>query len=85
MPLCTITVGVAAFENLLLFQMVQARNESCLFAVRELFVAHLLIAWALIAFRQPSLAWQTDDARLDPFLEDEGDRTPSGGDMAWRD
>jgi hypothetical protein len=70
MPLCTITAGSAAFENLSYFQLVRPRTCICLFAVRAVFRAHLLIAWAQVACRSRLLAPQMGGARTSLLFRD---------------
>ena len=46
MPLCTMRVGTAAFENLSCFQFVEPNADSRLISERSFYDLHLLIRWA---------------------------------------
>jgi hypothetical protein len=46
MPLCTMRVGAAAFENLSYFQIVEPNADSRLISERSFYDLHLLIRWA---------------------------------------
>jgi hypothetical protein len=48
MPLCTMHLGSAAFENLSCFQIVEPGARGCLISMRSFYDLHLLIRWARV-------------------------------------